>query len=201
MRPPSRAEWRVVGFNLGYLALFTAHFLARGNAEFLWYILTMAVLMALVGWLSRRAELPVPILWALSVWGLAHMAGGGVPVGDTVLYGVTLVPLVSDGDFTLLRYDQLIHAYGFAVTAWLIWRLAIGTVPAMRGTRTVYTLAALSSMGLGAANEIVEFAAVVALPQTGVGGYYNTALDLVFNALGATLAVLAIAAVERRRGA
>jgi len=199
MRPPSRAEWWVIAFNLGYLALFTAHFLARGNAEFLWYIATMAVLMGLVWWLSRRVLLPVPLMWALSLWGFAHMAGGGVPVGETVLYGVTLVPLVADGDLTLLRYDQVVHAYGFAVTAWLVWRLAIGTVPAMRGTRTVLVLAALSSMGLGATNEIVEFAAVVALPQTGVGGYYNTALDLVFNALGAVLAVLAIAAVERTR--
>ncbi|MBK0400938.1 DUF2238 domain-containing protein [Limibaculum sp. M0105] len=199
MRPPSPAEWWVIAFNLGYLALFTTHFLARGNAEFLWYIVTMAVLMGLVWWLSRRVLLPVPLMWALSLWGFAHMAGGGVPVGETVLYGVTLVPLVADGDLTLLRYDQVVHAYGFAVTAWLVWRLAIGTVPAMRGTRTVLVLAALSSMGLGATNEIVEFAAVVALPQTGVGGYYNTALDLVFNAMGAVLAVLAIAAVERNR--
>lgn len=199
MRPLNRAEWGVVAFNLGYLGVFALHFADRGNREFLWYILTMGVLMTLVGWLSRRAQLPLGLLWALSLWGLAHMAGGGLAVGDGVLYGVVVVPLVADGDFTLLRFDQVVHAYGFGVTAWLIWQLATGTVPQLRGTRTVYTLAALASMGLGAANEIVEFAAVVALPETGVGGYYNTALDLVFNAVGATVAVLAIAAVERGR--
>ncbi|MDT8343385.1 MAG: DUF2238 domain-containing protein [Thermohalobaculum sp.] len=199
MRPLSRAEWAVVAFNLGYLGLFTAHFLTGGNAEFLWYILTMAVLMGLVGWLSRRAHLPVAVLWALSIWGLAHMAGGGVPVGEGVLYGLVVVPLVADGELVLLRFDQIVHAYGFGVTAWLVWLLAIGTVPAMRGTRTALTLAALSAMGLGAANEMVEFAAVLSLPRTGVGGYINTALDLVFNALGAVAAVAAIAWRERRR--
>jgi putative membrane protein len=54
-------------------------------------------------------------------------------------------------------------------------------------------------MGLGALNEIVEFAAVVASPSTGVGGYYNTALDLVFNGLGATLAVIGAALIGKIR--
>jgi putative membrane protein len=196
----SRAEWGVLAFTLAYMGGFTAWFLAAGNVEFLWYIVTMCVLIGLVGWLSRRAALPVPILWALTLWGLLHMAGGGVPVGDGVLYGVTLIPLVEDGELTILRYDQAIHAYGFGVTAWLVWGLAVGTVPAMRGTRTVLTLSALAAMGLGSVNEIVEFAAVLALPETGVGGYVNTALDLVFNAAGAVIAVLAIAVVERARG-
>lgn len=199
MRPLSRAEWAVLAFNLGYLGLFTAHFLTGGNAEFLWYILTIVVLMGLVGWLSRRAHLPVTVLWALSIWGLAHMAGGGVPVGESVLYGLVVVPLVAEGELVLLRFDQIVHAYGFGVTAWLVWLLALGTVPAMRGTRTALTLAALSAMGLGAANEMVEFAAVLSFPKTGVGGYTNTALDLVFNALGAVAAVAIIAATERRR--
>lgn len=201
MRVPglSRAEWAVVAFNLGYLGVFTMHFADRGNREFLWYVLTMAVLMALVGWLSRRVALPVGLLWALSVWGLAHMAGGGIAVGESVLYGATLIPLVADGEFTLLRFDQVVHAYGFAVTAWLIWRVTIEAVPQIRGTRAAHVLPALASMGLGATNEIVEFAAVIALPETGVGGYYNTALDLVFNALGAAGAMAVIAARERRR--
>jgi len=39
-------------------------------------------------------------------------------------------------------------------------------------------------------NEIVEFLAVVNLPETGVGGYHNTVLDMIFNLGGAALAVL-----------
>ena len=44
-------------------------------------------------------------------------------------------------------------------------------------------------MGLGAINEIIEFSAVLLLPDTNVGGF-NTALDLVVNALGASAAML-----------
>jgi hypothetical protein len=37
--------------------------------------------------------------------------------------------------------------------------------------------------------EIIEFAAVLILPSTGVRGYFNNELDLVFNALGAIVIV------------
>jgi putative membrane protein len=40
-------------------------------------------------------------------------------------------------------------------------------------------------MGLSVVNELIEFAAVVVSPSTGVGGYVNTLLDLLFNTLGA----------------
>jgi hypothetical protein len=45
-------------------------------------------------------------------------------------------------------------------------------------------------MGLGALNEIIEFSAVMLVPNTNVGGYYNTALDLAFNGLGAVTATV-----------
>ncbi len=47
-------------------------------------------------------------------------------------------------------------------------------------------------MGLGAVNEIIEFIAVVVFPNTNVGGYVNTALDLVFNAAGAITAMVLV---------
>jgi hypothetical protein len=43
-------------------------------------------------------------------------------------------------------------------------------------------------MGLGAINEIIEFVATVVVPETGVGGYVNNALDLCWNGVGATIA-------------
>jgi hypothetical protein len=46
-------------------------------------------------------------------------------------------------------------------------------------------MAAIAGMGLGALNEIVEFIAVLTLPETGVGGYVNTSLDLTANTIGA----------------
>ena len=122
-----------------------------------------------------------------------------MPVGHWVLYGLVLVPLAGSGELVLLKYDQVIHAYGFGVTAWLLWHLLTVHFPQMRGTRSVYFYPALGAMGLGSVNEMIEFTAVLAFAETGVGGYYNTALDLVFNALGAVLAMLVTAAIERRR--
>jgi putative membrane protein len=48
-------------------------------------------------------------------------------------------------------------------------------------------------MGLGALNEMIEFSAVLMVPGTNVGGYYNTALDLVSNSIGAVIAIIAVA--------
>jgi hypothetical protein len=60
-------------------------------------------------------------------------------------------------------------------------------------------LAATSGMGLGALNEVVEFAATLLVPETNVGGYLNTGWDLVANATGATAAVILIALRRARR--
>ena len=64
--------------------------------------------------------------------------------------------------------------------------------------RLVFYVALLAiGMGIGAGNEIAEFSAVLFIERTGVGGYYNTAWDLVFNSLGALLGVIVIAFQNR----
>ena len=127
------------------------------------------------------------------------MAGGGVPVGDSVLYSWVILPLINVGDTIILKYDQVVHFYGFGVTAWLLWHLMARHFPNLRGTATIYVYPALAAMGLGAVNEIIEFTAVLAVPETNVGGYYNTALDLVFNGAGAILAMWLVARTEKSR--
>jgi putative membrane protein len=194
----TRGERAVALFTLAYVLGFTAWFLLRGNYEFVVYVITMLILIALVGRSLRSAEYPLPMLWALSLWGLFHMAGGGVPVGDSVLYSAQVIPLgPPDGEWTFLKYDQIVHAYGFGVTAWVLWHLMRRHYPVLEGTWTIYVYPALAAMGLGAVNEIIEFVAVLSVPETNVGGYINTALDLVFNAAGAVIAMLVVAATRR----
>lgn len=189
------AEKAVAGFVILYLAVFSAWFFSIGNNEFIIYIVTMLVLLVLIGTTLRVGEYPAPMLWALAIWGLLHCAGGGVPVGDKVLYATQVIPLVGDGttEMTLLKYDQLVHALGFGITAWVLWHVLTRHYPDTAGHWTAYTFPALASMGLGAVNEIIEFSAVVIVRDTGVGGYVNTALDLCFNGAGAVIAVLVIA--------
>jgi uncharacterized membrane protein YjdF len=120
------------------------------------------------------------------------MAGGGLTVGDGVLYSYVLLPLVGNGELVLLKYDQLVHFFGFGVATLVLWHVLRRNFPALDGTKTIYAFAVLGSMGLGVLNELIEFTAVLAFPDTNVGGYFNTALDLAFNTLGAlTAAVLA----------
>ncbi len=189
---PTRAEWAVAGVTLAYVLGFTAWFFAIGNFEFIVYVITMAGLIALVGLNLARAAFPPVMLWALSLWGLLHMAGGGVPVGDSVLYSMPLLPVIETERYMILKYDQAVHAYGFGVTAWLLWHLMTRHFPATRGSVTALVYPLFGAMGLGALNEMIEFTAVLLVPETNVGGYYNTALDLVFNALGAGAAVALI---------
>jgi len=192
-------ERTVLWFTLAYVGGFTAWFLLRGNFEFIIYVATMALLIGLVGWNLRSAAFPTPMLWALTLWGLAHMAGGGVTIGDGVLYSLPLIPIVGTGEMTILKYDQLVHAYGFGVTAWVLWHLMAHHYPTLRGNWTILVYPALAAMGLGAVNEIIEFIAVLSVPDTNVGGYYNTALDLCFNALGAVTAMILVATLTRNR--
>jgi hypothetical protein len=195
---PNRSEWGVAAFTVFYVSAFTLWFLSIGNYEFIVYIVTMAILIALVGFSLRKAAYPVAMLWALSVWGLAHMAGGGVQVNGSVLYNLRLIPIVETENLFILKYDQLVHAYGFGVTAWLLWHLLVRHFPDARHTMTAYVYPVLASMGLGALNEMIEFSAVLMVPDTNVGGYYNTALDLCFNCAGAVIAIIIVALSERR---
>lgn len=183
--------------NALYLISFAVHFLRTGNYEFLGYLLPIIFIGGLIGFTRAREVLPFWLLAALSFWGFLHLAGGSVMVGENVLYRFVLVDLWHSGEDTVLKFDQLLHGYGFFVAAFVVHvflKARMGLLAYMPG---VALIAALASMGLGAVNEIVEFTAYALLPATGVGGYVNTALDLVANALGA----LAAAGVIVWRGA
>lgn len=176
--------------------------MASGNREFLFYIGVMLVLVGVVAALHLRMGLPESALWALSIWGLAHMAGGLVPIPDgwpvhgpnRVLYSLWMIP-------DRLKYDQVVHAYGFGVTTWICWlglkSTLVGAGVAATPTSGRLLLVWAAGQGFGALNEVIEFAATLLVPETNVGGYRNTGWDLVANLVGATLAVLAIALLDR----
>ncbi|NIM49056.1 MAG: hypothetical protein GTO22_07325, partial [Gemmatimonadales bacterium] len=78
--------WPVAAFTASYLLLALVSAVVRGNLEFLFYIGVMLVLIAVVWTVHRQVGLSSGVLWALSLWGLAHMAGGLliVPAGRPV---------------------------------------------------------------------------------------------------------------------
>ena len=167
--------------------------LLGGNLEFLFYIVVMLVLMGTVWIVHRSVTLSSGVLWGLSVWGLAHMAGGllvvppdwPVNAQSRVLYSLWLIP-------GRLKYDHVVHAYGFGMTTWVCWQGLRAAIRRRGGaaapTFGLMVLAATAGLGFGALNEVVEFAATLLVPETNVGGYRNTGWDLVANLVGATAA-------------
>ena len=87
-----------------------------------------------------------------------------------------------------LKYDQVVHAFGFGTTAWAVWQGLRSMFPSVRPTWGALLICGTAAMGFGALNEVVEFAAVLATPETNVGGYENTLWDLVSNMTGAAAA-------------
>jgi putative membrane protein len=56
----------------------------------------------------------------------------------------------------------------------------------------------MAGLGIGAVNEIVEYIATLLIPETGVGGYDNTLLDLISDLIGALFALLIIRHREKQ---
>jgi uncharacterized membrane protein len=188
----------IVLFNAAYMLGAVSVSLVRGNSEFLFYIAVMVILIGVMAVVHRRVGLTMPLLWAFSVWGFLHMAGGLCPLpagwpynGEhAVLYSWWLFP-------DLLKYDQMVHAYGFGVTTWLCWHGARQMFREADGGQLkprlgVLMLCAAAGMGFGALNEVVEFIAVLTIPNTNVGGYENTGWDLVANLTGTVVAAVCI---------
>lgn len=186
----SKQHLSILFFTLAYTLGFGIYYVLIRDYEFLWYIAVLLFFTTFIAATLRKSQLTVSLLWLLSVWGLVHMAGGGIVIGDHVLYGQVLIPITLNGDFTLLKFDQLVHAYGFGVVALVSHFLLSRAVGTSMSFLWLATVSVLIATGLGAINEIVEFAAVIAIPDTGVGGYFNTSLDLVFNTLGAIAAMI-----------
>ncbi|MFK5922071.1 MAG: DUF2238 domain-containing protein [Verrucomicrobiota bacterium] len=197
------------GKQIRNVAIFTAIYLVAAalttlstrNFEFVFYLVTMLLMIAAVYVVHRRVGISNGVLWGLSLWGLLHMIGGLMPIPNDwsqntdpgvggVVYNWWLIP-------DHLKYDQIIHAYGFAITTWLCWQglSSIANTRSdepLRPTLGLMTICAAAGMGFGALNEIIEFIATLTLPQTNVGGYINTGWDLVYNMIGSIIAVILI---------
>ena len=76
----SPAEIAVLAFTGLYMVIWLVASFVLKNDEFVFYFLVMCVLILAVGAVHYRVRLHIGSLWGLSMWGLAHMAGGLMPV-------------------------------------------------------------------------------------------------------------------------
>jgi hypothetical protein len=186
----------IIGATVLYSSVFYISFALRGNSEFLLYLAEFFGFIILACLLLRYVPaFPDSLLVALSVTGLLHVMGGGIDINGVRLYDMRLLNLYQGTqlDFSILKYDQFLHALGFGIGAlafrWVLFRYA-----AALSRWSKDTIAVLASLGLGVLNEVSEFAAVLLFVRTGVGGYFNVSLDFTFNFLGALAAVLLVEA-------
>jgi putative membrane protein len=178
---------------------FGTYYLRALNFEFLAYVGTIVLVTAVLYGTLRYTAFPTAVLAGITLWSLLHMLGGSVPTHDGVLYAYRIYPFLDrGGDFYILKMDQVIHAFLYAVVGLMFLHLIrrfIGTAHPW----FIAFVAAFAAAGFSVLNEIVEFLAAVNLPQTGVGGYENTVLDLIFNLAGALLAVLCATLISQRK--
>jgi len=183
----------VTAFTLFYLLAATTFAWINQNWEFVIYIAVVVILGVIALLMHKRVHFTPGIFWGLSMWGLLHMIGGLVRLppgfmyeGDkAVVYSWWIIPNV-------LKADNVIHAYGFAIATWVCWHCLKAATSVTKPTVGLLALCIFAGMGLGATNEIIEYITTVLVPSTNIGGYINTSWDLIWNLIGCTIAAVSI---------
>lgn len=181
----------LLAVNLAMIVGFGMIFFQKANYEFVIYIGVILAAIGVIGASLRRVDYPMAALVGLTVWAGLHMAGGGIVVGEGRLYDVILLPL-SD-TWPILRYDQVVHLWGFGSATLVMFAVLRSMVPEPSWHPIAMPVVLLmAGFGVGAMNETLEFLVSIIVPSSGVGGYINTSLDLCFNTLGVMGAVIYI---------
>ena len=184
-----KSQWPIFIVNFIYLVIALFVFSSRRNYEFVTYIGVVVFFSLVILLTNKKVNYPNIVLWGLTLWGMLHMAGGGVLLkgGTMRLYELILIPLSEN--YEIFKYDQFVHIIGFGVSTLLMFSLLKSRLKSMNGF-SFWLVIVMAGLGVGAVNEIIEFGVTVLVPETGVGGYNNTSLDLVADLVGAVIAVV-----------
>lgn len=177
--------------------IFTFIFLKRKNYEFMIYIAVIIFFAIIIGLAHKRINYPKYVLWWLAAWAILHMSGGGLYIGGKKLYELMIIDIVGQ-PYNIFKFDQFVHIVGFfAATLALYYTLKPLLKDNIKKWTSLSIIVIMAGLGAGALNEIVEFSATVLVPETGVGGYENTSLDLVADLIGAVIAMVYIIKKEK----
>ena len=150
-------------------------------------------MLALISWADHVARFSPRLIACLTAVALLHLAGGLLPPvdGNVTFYETWLIP-------GMLKFDQVVHAFGSGVLTVACARLAVAALKAHAAPRGGTTfVGALMAMGLGALNELVEFLFGLSDANVHAGGLDNVGWDLAFNLAGAIAAALWLATAPR----
>ena len=162
---------------------FLVKAIAIKNYEFIGYWIVLVILFLVVIKLESKFKFPSWSLVLFAIWSIGHMAGGLIMIGNTKLYDLMLIHVLGD-PFFILKYDQVIHTFCYFAISILVYFVLKKYIK--KSSSVLIVFSALAALGIGLLNEVIEFGMVIfAGAADAVGGYYNTALDLVFNLIGA----------------
>lgn len=185
-------QYPILIINIIAIIIFSFIFSTRKNYEFLIYIGVIVFFGFLILSTNKKIRYSNPVLWGLTIWSILHMSGGGLRIKGDILYKLMLFPIIGE-PYHILKYDQFVHAFGFAVATLVMYHLIKPHLKQnFKGWISLSIVVVMAGLGAGALNEIVEFIATVIVPDTNVGGYVNTSLDLAFNLIGAIIAMIFI---------
>ncbi|MGV8151579.1 MAG: DUF2238 domain-containing protein [Candidatus Nanoarchaeia archaeon] len=174
--------------NLALVLGFTIIFLLKGNYEFLLYAFTIWVLIYFIEKTDKIFNYSKLAKYGFNLWLFLHFSGAAFTIAKTRLYDLILIPLIGE-PFNILKYDQVIHAFCFFVFTLFIYSIVMHIADKKANRFLILFITVLAGASIGAINEIIEFSTVVFLNAAeAVGDYYNNALDLVFNFIGAIIA-------------
>lgn len=182
MKLPYLVSFLLAGLLIGLTLIFRNH-------EFLLYAVTVAALAVVLFKTDQYFEFPPAGLWLFNLWLVSHILGGLASWDGVRFYDLMLLNLAGE-PYQVLKYDQLVHFFCYVVMSVLMWCVVQKIARADADRLVVCVVTILAASSIGALNEIIEFAAVVLLDTDGVGGYTNTAIDLVANLLGAIVGTL-----------
>jgi uncharacterized membrane protein YjdF len=182
----------LLGINALLILGFGIYFGLKMNYEFIIYVGVIIFFVILIGLTRNKVEYTLSSLIGLTVWSMLHLCGGGIDIGNNErLYDLILIKL-SD-KLPILRYDQIVHMWGFGISTIVMYSLLRKSlINKLRHRISLGIVLVMSGMGVGAFNEILEFIVDLSVPQSGVGGYINTSLDLCSNFIGSVLATVYI---------
>ena len=189
-----KKNYIILIFTVVYLLAFTLNALFYANFEFLYYTILMVGLIYVIILINKRLHLAFFILINLSLLGFLHLLGGNLYWQGMRLYDLYFIP-------GIFRYDNFIHTYATFIGTLALYSL-LGDYIDERIRKRYFIFALiliLMAIGMGTINELVEFLAVVVFGVVEkVGGYFNNALDLFFNTIGAIIATIVIYYYQER---
>jgi len=183
-----------------YTIGFGIYYSTIGNLEFVWYVGVLSGLIVLMVLLHKKFKFSSLALFGASLWGLLHMVGGAVRFGETRLYDWIIINVYSTDvpGMEILKYDQFMHFYTYIIVVVLLFYIIKPYLNKNYDWLIISTLLVFTAVGVGGGNEIIEFVPALFFGDTGVGGYTNTLLDLVFNTLGAIVGVIYLTFVRKK---